>query len=286
MCTITVGMPVYNGEKYVELAIRSVLAQTFDDFILVIGDNASTDRTAEICQDFAALDPRVRYFRHATNVGAAANYNSLFARAKSPYFRWSNADDLLFPQLHERCLEALELDSGAVLAAGSTVLIDAEGKETGKYVDNLDLTESKPSQRLRTFFQRSGMTNVIYGLMRTDGLARTDLMGDGTVPAADTILMGQLVLQGKFLRIDEPLFYRRMHEGASSAGRSDDALQQSFWSAGRKAFRRKGWSRLVAYRRAIARTPTDSGERLALYQLLGEQLWANKRQIVRELLTG
>src|SRR6202789_2802935 len=80
--TVSVGMPVYNGETYLEVAISSVLAQSFDDLELIICDNASTDRTAEICQDYAARDPRIRYFRNAQNLGAAPNYNLAFSHAR------------------------------------------------------------------------------------------------------------------------------------------------------------------------------------------------------------
>ena len=56
MPAITVGMPVYNGEKYIEESIKSVLSQTFEDFEFLIADNASDDRTAAICQDYASQD--------------------------------------------------------------------------------------------------------------------------------------------------------------------------------------------------------------------------------------
>ena len=182
-------MPVYNGEKYVEESINSVLAQTFEDFEFLISDNGSTDRTADICRDYAAKDKRITYLRSATNIGAAANYNKLYKKSTTPYFRWSNADDLLAPTLHEKCLNALEASPEAVLAAGTTVFIDEDSLETGQWDDDLHLTQARPSARLQTFFERVKLTNVIYGLMRTEPLGRTDLMGNGTIPAADTILM-------------------------------------------------------------------------------------------------
>ena len=92
---ISVGMPVYNGEAYIEIAIQSVLDQSFGDFELLISDNASTDRTEEICRDFAAQDPRIVYSRNEENIGAAPNYNRLVDVASADYFRWSNADDVL-----------------------------------------------------------------------------------------------------------------------------------------------------------------------------------------------
>ena len=283
MPVISVGMPVYNGERFVEESIRSVLAQTFGDFELLIADNASTDRSGEICQDYAARDPRIRYWRNASNVGAAANYNRLYAEAGSPYFRWSNADDLLAPDLHEKCLAALQEEPAAVLAAGRTILIDADGNQTGEYDDNLHITDSSASVRLEKFFDQVGLTNVIYGLMRADALGRTDLMGDGSVPAADTVMMGQLLLHGKFLQLDEPLFYRRMHAASSSSDRADTSLQESFWSAGRRKFKRPGWHVMMAYFRGISRSSVNAGEAIALYRLMAHQAWLRKRNLTLEL---
>src|SRR5215831_17134423 len=93
----TIGIPVYNGEAYLEEAIRSALAQTADDLEVVISDNASTDRTAEICNDYAQQDSRVRYFRNPRNLGAAPNYNIVLANARGRYFKWLAHDDRISP---------------------------------------------------------------------------------------------------------------------------------------------------------------------------------------------
>jgi len=284
MAKISVGMPVYNGEQYLESAIDSVLAQTFDDFELIIADTASEDRSSEICQDYAARDPRIRYIRNEANIGAAANYNLLFAEARCDFFRWNNADDLLAPTLHERCWEALTASPDAVLAAGTSVLIDSDGRETEHYNDNLNITAERPSSRLAAFLHQVGLTNVIYGLMRRVPLGRTELMGDGSVPSADIVFMAHLVLQGKFLMLDEPLFYRRMHEQSSSSDRYDKDKQESFWSAGKAKLSRPAWKRVMAYRRAISKTAVPLKENLALYRILLGMIWANKRRLSTELI--
>jgi hypothetical protein len=83
---VSIGMPVYNEELHLEDALRSLLSQSFKDFELIISDNASTDRTGEICLTYAAKDPRVRYSRMKTNVGSIANFNHLVQLANAPYF--------------------------------------------------------------------------------------------------------------------------------------------------------------------------------------------------------
>lgn len=277
-------MPVYNGDKFVEESIRSVLAQTYDDFMFLIADNGSTDRSSDICQDYAAQDKRIVYWRNEQNIGAAANYNALFRKSETPYFRWSNADDLLDPRLHELCLESLEDNPGAVLAAGTTTFIDANGVELERYDDNLEILEDSASERLEIFFQNVGLTNVIYGLMRTDAIARTDLMGDGTIPAADKIMMGQLVMHGKFLKINETLFFRRMHDGSSSADRESDDIQETFWSAGSRKFRMPALRRIAAYWRSISRTSERKSERMSLYRIILGQTWARKRELLTDIV--
>lgn len=284
MAAISVGMPVYNGERYLASAIESVLAQTMGDFELLIADNASTDGTEAICRDFAARDDRIRYVRHDENVGAAANYNFLFAQSSAPFFRWNNSDDLLYPTLHERCYATLNAHPDAVLAAGTSVLIDDEGDKLRDYNDNLHITDERPSVRMQRFLKQVGLTNVIYGLMRREPLGRTELMGDGAVPSADIVFMAHLLLQGKFVMLDEPLFYRRMHGESSSSDRHDQSLQENFWSAGKSTLRRPMCKRLLAYRRAIAKTPLPARENVALYRLLARMAWSRRRRLFNELI--
>ena len=91
--TVSIGMPVYNGEKYIREALDSLLAQTFTDFELIISDNASTDDTGVICREYAARDPRVRYVRQSENRGAMANFQPVLDKARDEYFMWAAANN-------------------------------------------------------------------------------------------------------------------------------------------------------------------------------------------------
>ena len=113
--TVSIGLPVHNGATFLAEAIESILAQTFPGFELVISDNASTDRTPEICRSYAAADGRIRYYRQETNIGAAQNYNVVFQRSSGKYFKWAAHDDLIRPTFLARCVAALEADPEAVL---------------------------------------------------------------------------------------------------------------------------------------------------------------------------
>jgi glycosyltransferase involved in cell wall biosynthesis len=86
---LSIGMPVFNGEKYLKEALDSILAQTYSDFELLISDNASTDRTEQICREYAAKDRRIRYYRNEKNIGAPKNFNRVFELSSGKYFRWA-----------------------------------------------------------------------------------------------------------------------------------------------------------------------------------------------------
>src|SRR5207244_10480282 len=110
MPRVSIGVPVYNGERYIAETLDSLLAQTFEDFELIISDNASHDRTEGICRAYAAKDSRIRYVRNSTNLGAARNYRLAVELSSGEYFRWANCDDLFAPTSLSRCVEVLDLE--------------------------------------------------------------------------------------------------------------------------------------------------------------------------------
>src|SRR4051812_43091384 len=99
--TLSIGIPVYNGARYLRMTLDSLLAQTYRDFEIIISDNASTDDTELICRAYAARDPRVRYHRAPVNLGAPANYRRAFDLSTGDYFKWQNADDIIAPTFVE-----------------------------------------------------------------------------------------------------------------------------------------------------------------------------------------
>jgi glycosyltransferase involved in cell wall biosynthesis len=212
---LTIGLPVYNGERFLRQALESVLGQTFGDFALVVSDNASTDATTEIVEEYVAQDDRVELIRNDTNRGAAWNYNRVFAECRSPYFKWAAADDMLAPTCVESSLAVLESSSPAVvLAYPRTQVIDAEGNVVGIIHDNLAAPPGAPPHvRLRRVVRNVVYGNVIFALVRADALRRTRLHGN--YPSADYVLLAELALAGEFREVPEPLFCRRLHEGIS-----------------------------------------------------------------------
>lgn len=206
---VSIGMPVYNGERYIEEAVESLLAQTFSDFELIISDNGSTDRTKEIALSLAEKDKRIRVVANSVNRGAAYNYNSVFKLSRGKYFKWASHDDLCFPTLLERCVQVLDDSPDAVLCFTKARLIADDGSTLEDYKDNLNLFSSCPAARLLKLRRHQGLLNCVFGLMRSSALRQTQLI-DNYI-GSDAALMAELALLGCCLEVPEYLFCRRMH---------------------------------------------------------------------------
>jgi glycosyltransferase involved in cell wall biosynthesis len=209
---VSVGMPVYNGEAYVEAAIRSVLDQTLSALELIIYDNASTDRTGDICARYAASDGRVRYFRNAENLGAHPNYNLTFRPATGKYFKWAAHDDVLKPTYLERCVAALEKTPDAVVCQSTLEYIDAEDEIIGVYDSNLVGSASdSAATRFASVILRPHPAYEIMGVFRRDALLDSMLLE--SFHGADRALLAEVSLRGRMLRVAEPLLRVREHKG-------------------------------------------------------------------------
>ncbi len=208
--TVTIGLPVYNGENYLRQAVDSVLAQTYGDVELVISDNGSTDATETICREYAEQDGRVQYHRVEQNRGATWNFNRVVELARGRYFRWAAHDDLLMPECLARSVEALERTPAAVLAHTAVELIDADGTSRGVFRgdDELRFDDADPATRYRDVL-RDHRCFEVFGLIRTEHLRAVGPMG--AYGNADGILVSRLALRGPFVKIDDALFAERMH---------------------------------------------------------------------------
>ena len=210
---VGVGLPVYNGEGFLAAAIESVLAQTFQDFQLIISDNASTDRTEEICRDYASRDPRVEYHRAEKNGGIVWNYNRVFEVSSSEYFMWFSHDDVLAPSYVERCVEVLQNDPSVVLCFSNWGEIDGTGRLLSTYKSRVVMNSPNCAERFRAAIRLDHLCEPWCGLTRSAIARKTGLYGN--YADYDRVLFAEIGLHGRFIELPVPLFFRREHEGRS-----------------------------------------------------------------------
>jgi glycosyltransferase involved in cell wall biosynthesis len=284
---VSIGLPIYNAENYLEEAVDSILAQTYRDFELIISDNASTDRTQEICLKYAQSDPRVRYYRNEKNLGAAPNYNRVFQLAQGEYFKWANHDDNLAPEFLARCVEVLDRDEEVVLCMSKTTLIDAQGKYIRdiEYEKTIEANLPNPAQRFQNFLLFNMSASFLFSLNRTNAMKRTLLHGNFT--SADLAFLAELGLYGRFQVVPVYLFFRRDHPGQSTKGRWKSERARHAWfdtSLAGKIVLPK-WQFLFHTLRAVRRAPLKISERILCYGavirwiLLRRNFWALGKDI-------
>ena len=300
MPTLSVGLPVYNGADFVAEAIEFILSQSFTDFELLIQDNASTDETEDICRVYAARDARVHYVQNPRNVGAAANYNLVFERARGRYFKWAAHDDVCTPDFFARCVAALERDPAVVLCCGQTRLINDDGSPVsydqeqkcyvtrhGERVGQIDPAHraegTRASGRFWDVLVRTMRTFEIFGVIRADVLRRTRLHGG--YYGSDKVLLAELSLLGRFHLLPEVLLLRRCHRNQSS---NLALTQKATWIGGGKA---PGWLTLrlqkviPGYIEAVRDAPIALADKVVCYSAIAYRLIAPQTWI-KQFLPG
>jgi glycosyltransferase involved in cell wall biosynthesis len=125
----SVCIPTYNGAVYLPEAIDSVLAQTFEDFELVVCDDASTDSTPELVQSYD--DPRLRYLRFDQNLGQSGNFNRCIEEARGELWTMLSADDRFRPSFLEHAFDALGRHPDAGFFVSAYERIDEDGSPLG-----------------------------------------------------------------------------------------------------------------------------------------------------------
>lgn len=280
--TVSIGLPVYNGARYLRQTLDSIVSQTFRDFEVIISDNGSVDATGEICREYAARDPRIRYYRNDENHGASWNYKRVFELARGKYFRWAPADDCFAPESVQQCVAVLEAHPEVVLCYPQTILIDSTGSTIRAYADNLDARESDPVARFRKVRDCIGLVNILYGLLRVDSLKRTALLG--SYPGADIVLVLELSLYGQFYEIPMPLFFRRMHEHASSSIKTVAGVQEFFDPKSKGKFFLRSWTHQSYLLVAILRAPLSLLTRMQLVGYLLRCTISIRHVLIEELV--
>ncbi|MFC5996710.1 glycosyltransferase family 2 protein [Pseudonocardia hispaniensis] len=278
---LTIGLPVYNGAQYLPEALDALLKQSYPDFELLISDNASTDATMEICQQYRARDERIRVFRQSRNIGACPNHNFLVHQARGELFKWASHDDLYAPDLLLRCVEALDAHPEVVLSHAGQGTIDSAGEIIDVFDYTMATDSPHPPERFRSLLFAPGGDDF-YGVIRTDVLRRTPL--NGSYHHSDRTIVAELALLGPFHQVPELLYFRRDHPDRAERACPTKRARCANMDPRRANRLRHPEVRLLAeyvwgFIAAIRRAPLSSADRRRCYRDLAS--WLASRALPR-----
>ncbi|GAA4191505.1 hypothetical protein GCM10022288_22400 [Gryllotalpicola kribbensis] len=225
MPLVSVGVPVLNGEKYLEQTLEALAAQTLDDIEILISDNASVDRTREIAEAFAARDARFVVLPHTPRLGFADNWNRTLAAASGEYFMWNASDDLARPDHLRSCVDALRDRPDAVVAFSRVERINETGATIGSRNDERLDFDVPAHERVRTFFTREVFQAVGWGgVFRTERLRRF-----GGLPrlfGGDFPLGIRMAMSGPWAPVPRVLYAERVHGEQTTNMQAGDPIEQ------------------------------------------------------------
>jgi len=279
---LSIGLPVYNGEDFLAESLDSLLGQTYEDFELIISDNASTDETADICRGYAKQDSRIRYVRQPHNLVCAPNHNVLVQYARGELFKWVSHDDLYGRELIERAIEALDEYPQVVLANCWTAMIDSSRTVTKAVRYTLDTESPRAPERFRSMlFEKGGDDDG--GVIRMEMLRR--IRPYDSYYHSDRTLVTEMALQGPFYHVPDWLYFRRDHPKASIRAFTTARTNCTNLDPRRADRLRHPVVRLLgeyvlAYVTMIQRAPLSAADKRECYRHLVS--WATSRAVPRE----
>lgn len=205
---VSIGMPVYNGEEYVREALDSLLAQDYQDFELIISDNASTDATGEICQEYASRDKRITYNRAEQNKGASWNFNRVLELSNGEFFMWAGHDDIWHKSFVSECLTKLQKEPDAVICYCYSQTITSEGQIVGTTLTDVGCENESLVERWARIHRHWDIHAVIYGLMRRKIAAQISPIS--IMNCADLIFVSEMVIYGKIYVVEKVMHWKRL----------------------------------------------------------------------------
>jgi len=216
---VSIGMPVYNGARYIREALDSLLGQTFTDFELIISDNASTDNTEAICREYAAKDERIRYIRQPHNLGASANFKFVLDEALGEYFMWAAHDDKWSSNYlleAKKSLEKTNFSFAFPTFKLQSIHLPLSSKERGEHIFKFIESEDR-KRRVLSFLSLhhlSHSANIVYAFYRKDFLKSCYCLQD---ISNDGLLSTVALSLGRGVVLKNVLFFKRYRRFYPSA---------------------------------------------------------------------
>ena len=278
---ISIGIPAYNSAATIGSAIEGLLAQSCGDFELIVSDNASTDATRDVVENYVRRDARIRYERQPVNIGANGNYSHVVRRARGEFFKWCSSSDWCAPTFLQRCVEELAAHGDTVLVAPRTRLFQGSPSTAQDYAFDIEVLDDTPLERFTRLYSTLRLNNAMNGLIRTSALRRTRLVE--RYLHADVVLMGHLALLGKFRLVPERLFYRRMEAAFSTALQDRAGLLRHHYPQPSARTLFQGCKRLVGRARATLSAPMPLAEKLRSLVYVAKTCYWEGESILEDL---
>jgi len=216
-CLVSVIMPVYNGERYVSQAVKSILGQTYSNFELIVVNDGSTDKTEKILSSF----PQIIYVKQ-NNQGIACSLNIGINRSKGKYIVRLDADDICFPNRIEKQVNFLERNPDIDLVGSSATIIDSGDRRWGIQRMPGSDTEIRWASLFKSPFIHPSVT-----IRREIAEEFTDLYDPNFVPTEDYELWIRVLKNHKAANISEPLLYYRVHSKGATATANEKIKENS-----------------------------------------------------------
>lgn len=280
---VVVGLPVYNGQKYLGAAIESHLSQSFGDFNLVISDNGSTDATPEICRDYASKDSRIKCFRSPENRGILWNHRRVFEAIESPnqYFRWAGADDIMEPGLLQAMVAVLSSRPEVEAVVPDTKNIDDQGEIIGSMARTLDLQSPDVFERARDVLVANYQHVIAYGLLRASTLR---LMRTGPDYIGwDPVFVWELALRGQMVQVAGPVLLRRFHAGSISRVKTAKEMRKWVEPSSKAGMNFPHWTWAYERARALLACPLSTRDRLRIGMFLARATLWQRGSLARDI---
>ena len=220
---VSIGLPVYNGEKFIQKKLDSIIEQSFTNFEIIISDNASTDSTQRICEKYVKKDNRIYYFRQKKNMGVWWNYDFVLQKARYDYFLWTAVDDLLLATFLEKNIAILERNSNIACSISKMKLYGEKTKSLEikpndsifqkiikKIQKDLGYMNTFPAsgnyeERVKEYIKKLNHNQIIYGIFRTKLIKKAHVKDSFLMVEGCTIL--NILKDGELFVIDEVLMH-------------------------------------------------------------------------------
>jgi glycosyltransferase involved in cell wall biosynthesis len=223
---VTIGIPVYNGEEVIEDRVKQILTQTFQNFILIISDNGSTDQTQNICEKLIKNDERITYFRHKENNGPIWNSNFLLNKAVTDYFVWAAVDDIWSKEFLEKNITILENNDNIVGCISEYDLFNRIKDPTSQKIKISVLENIKKFQFVHPvkgtfeekikFLLNFCMGSQIYSVFRTKKLQKVNVLGYYKGWMVDLALVLNIIKEGDLEVTEDAIMHKHVAKKSTS----------------------------------------------------------------------